>query len=105
MSGALQVTAFIAVPAIMADIIRTARSTPAVQGGVVLPSVQTVLVGGGPLQASLAAQLPTTFPRARITTAYGMTEACSSMTFQPLHCGPPQARAARMLGITHSCAT
>lgn len=49
-----------------------------------LPSVTTVLLGGGGTTPALRAGLRTLCPNAAVHTAYGMTEACSSMTFQTL---------------------
>ena len=48
------------------------------------PSVRVVLLGGGELPVRLKGPLQTLFPGAHLYTAYGMTEACSSMTFGPL---------------------
>jgi len=47
-------------------------------------SVRVLLLGGGELPARLKGPLQALFPGAHISTAYGMTEACSSMTFGPL---------------------
>ena len=49
-----------------------------------LGSVQRLLVGAGGMSAALQQQLRRLFPNAALLTAYGMTEACSSMTFQML---------------------
>ena len=46
-----------------------------------IPSVRHVLVGAGKLPASLVRSASSLFPRATFHTAYGMTEACSSITF------------------------
>ena len=46
-----------------------------------LPSVRRLLLGGGELPARLIWRLRLLCPCASISTAYGMTEACSSMTF------------------------
>jgi acyl-activating enzyme 14 len=43
-----------------------------------------VLLGGGELDVRLQQRLRLLVPNAHIMTAYGMTEACSSMTFCPL---------------------
>jgi acyl-CoA synthetase (AMP-forming)/AMP-acid ligase II len=48
-----------------------------------------ILLGGGELYAGLKGPLQMLFPNAQITEAYGMTEACSSITFRSLdmpHC-------------------
>lgn len=47
-------------------------------------SVQRILLGGGELPQRLQQRLRLLFPAADVLTAYGMTEACSSMTFQSL---------------------
>ena len=48
------------------------------------PSVRVVLLGGGELPGRLKGPLQALFPSAHLFTAYGMTEACSSMTFGSL---------------------
>lgn len=55
------------------------------------PSVRVVLLGGGELPARLKGPLQTLFPSAHLSTAYGMTEACSSMTFAPIDMQPSAA--------------
>ena len=57
--------------------------------------VKRVLVGAGPVSSKLAIDFQKVFPAAAICTAYGMTEACSSITFwqiapQSLHQGASQ---------------
>ena len=47
-------------------------------------SVRVVLLGGGELPGRLKGPLQALFPSAHLFTAYGMTEACSSMTFGSL---------------------
>eukprot|EP00891_Asterochloris_glomerata_P001619 jgi/Astpho2/1619/fgenesh1_pm.00028_%23_11_t len=75
------VTATIAVPAMVADLAAAAGGgAPAAA----LDSVQRLLVGAGGMSAALQQQLRRLFPNAALLTAYGMTEACSSMTFQML---------------------
>jgi o-succinylbenzoate---CoA ligase len=68
------VTAFIAVPAILKDLIAESKGSS-------FQCVRKLLLGGGELPASLFWQARATFPSARLVGAYGMTEACSSMTF------------------------
>lgn len=46
--------------------------------------VRRILVGAGPLTPSLYAACQQLYPMATFVTAYGMTEACSSITFQTL---------------------
>ncbi len=55
------------------------------------PSVRVVLLGGGELPARLKGPLQALFPSAHLYTAYGMTEACSSMTFGSLDMRPSTA--------------
>ncbi len=51
-------------------------------------SVRTILLGGGGTAPALQAGIKALFPRASVHTAYGMTEACSSMTFHTLWAAP-----------------
>lgn len=46
--------------------------------------VKRILVGAGPLTPSLHAASQHLYPMATFVTAYGMTEACSSITFETL---------------------
>jgi acyl-activating enzyme 14 len=55
-----------------------------------LESVSTILLGGGGTPPAVQDGMRVLFPRAAVHTAYGMTEACSSMTFLPLW-GPSAA--------------
>lgn len=50
----------------------------------VVHCVKRILVGAGPLTPSLYAACQRLFPKATFVTAYGMTEACSSITFRTL---------------------
>lgn len=59
------------------------------------PSVRVVLLGGGELPARLKGPLQALFPSAHLFTAYGMTEACSSMTFASLDMRPSTAISSR----------
>ncbi|XP_073126678.1 2-succinylbenzoate--CoA ligase, chloroplastic/peroxisomal-like [Henckelia pumila] len=76
-----RVTSLITVPTMMADLItingtqQTSRS---------LESVTKILNGGGGLSPLLFQDATKIFPRATILSAYGMTEACSSLTFMTL---------------------
>ncbi|BDA41727.1 2-succinylbenzoate-CoA ligase [Coccomyxa sp. Obi] len=54
-----------------------------------LTSVKRVLLGGGELPAHLQRRLQLLFPGACCMTAYGMTEACSSITFRPIQLEAP----------------
>jgi acyl-activating enzyme 14 len=80
------VTAFIAVPAMVADLLAAAETEAVRQ----LPSVARVLVGGGGMPPALQRGLAALCPAATVHTAYGMTEGASSLTFATLW-GPGQA--------------
>ena len=73
------VTNFIAVPTMISDLI-------AVNGEERknFPRVRSVLVGAGGLSKSIISGLIELIPNATVYTAYGMTEACSSLTFSTL---------------------
>ncbi|KAM7530402.1 hypothetical protein LguiB_033812 [Lonicera macranthoides] len=76
------VTSLITVPTIMADIIsliRTKRTTKE------LVTVKKILNGGGGLSVELLKDVIRFFQRAKLLSAYGMTEACSSVTFETLY--------------------
>ena len=85
-----KVTAFIAVPAMIADLTAAAGAAAANKDSVTAAStgcsechtVQRVLVGAGGMSHKLQHHMQTVFPSATVHTAYGMTEACSSMTFK-----------------------
>ncbi|GAQ89797.1 AMP-dependent synthetase and ligase family protein [Klebsormidium nitens] len=76
------VTTFIAVPAMLADIIQAVGDVSENWEGIRTPfwGIRTLLVGGGGL-GRMAPDVARLFPNAVIATAYGMTEACSSITF------------------------
>ncbi|KAK3120949.1 hypothetical protein QOZ80_8BG0643850 [Eleusine coracana subsp. coracana] len=77
-----RVTSFITVPAIMADLLSYARKEKIPDCGV---TVTKVLNGGGGLSDDLINGAYQLFPHAAIFSAYGMTEACSSLTFMALN--------------------
>ncbi|VVA99213.1 unnamed protein product [Arabis nemorensis] len=77
-----RVTCFIAVPAMMADLICVNRTT---KNGVQNRGVRKILNGGGSLSSELLKDATNIFPSAKILSAYGMTEACSSLTFMTLY--------------------
>lgn len=79
-----KITAFIAVPAMVADLTAVSTRQAGKAGRNQFPSVQRILVGAGGLSAHQVAALPVIFPQATVHSAYGMTEACSSMTFKLL---------------------
>ncbi|KAG7593435.1 AMP-dependent synthetase/ligase [Arabidopsis thaliana x Arabidopsis arenosa] len=77
-----RITCFITVPAMMADLIRVNRTT---KNGAENRGVRKILNGGGSLSTELLKEAVKIFPCAKILSAYGMTEACSSLTFMTLH--------------------
>jgi acyl-activating enzyme 14 len=69
-------TSFIAVPTMMNDLMEVAMSKKCS-----LDHVERVLIGAGGLSQRTMERMATSMPRAVVYTAYGMTEACSSMTY------------------------
>ena len=57
------------------------------QGCLKLPTIKTLLLGGGELHESLVVPLLSLMPNAKIWTAYGMTECASSITTKVLQAG------------------
>ncbi|MEW5304347.1 MAG: hypothetical protein WDW38_011016 [Sanguina aurantia] len=49
------------------------------------PCVRRVLIGGGATSSTMLRDTAALFPNADLWSAYGMTEACSSITFKLLH--------------------
>ncbi|GMP71678.1 hypothetical protein CsSME_00029994 [Camellia sinensis var. sinensis] len=78
----LHVTSFITVPAIMADIVSLIRMKETWKGK---ENVRKILNGGGGLSIELIRYVTIFFPRAKLLSAYGMTETCSSLTFMTLY--------------------
>ncbi|KAK6932059.1 AMP-binding enzyme, C-terminal domain [Dillenia turbinata] len=76
------VTSFITVPAIMADLLSLLRKKNTRKGQ---ESVKKILNGGGGLPLELINDATKFFPKAKLLSAYGMTETCSSMTFMTLY--------------------
>lgn len=76
------VTSLITVPAMMADLISLTRLKETWKGR---QYVKKLLNGGGSLSAELMKDATELFPRAKLLSAYGMTETCSSLTFMTLH--------------------
>ncbi|XP_059436562.1 2-succinylbenzoate--CoA ligase, chloroplastic/peroxisomal-like, partial [Corylus avellana] len=77
-----RVTSLITVPTIMADIISLIRQKETWKGK---ETVNKILNGGGGLSIELIKDATAFFPRAKLFSAYGMTEACSSLTFMTLY--------------------
>ncbi|XP_024536897.1 2-succinylbenzoate--CoA ligase, chloroplastic/peroxisomal isoform X3 [Selaginella moellendorffii] len=71
------ISTMIVVPTILRDILEPGKSG----SDQVFPSMLTILNGGGSVPSRLLPAVKKTFPNARLFSAYGMTEACSSMTF------------------------
>ncbi|XP_074264103.1 2-succinylbenzoate--CoA ligase, chloroplastic/peroxisomal isoform X2 [Silene latifolia] len=77
-----RVTSLIAVPTILADLVSTIRhKQPRTQE----LSLKKILNGGGSLSIQLIADAMECFPKAKLLSAYGMTETCSSLTFTTLY--------------------
>ncbi|XP_078170928.1 acyl-activating enzyme 14 isoform X1 [Carex rostrata] len=79
-----KVTSFITVPAIMSDLVSYSMKGNKLGSS---KSVKKILNGGGSLSEDLIKEATVLFPNATIFSAYGMTEACSSLTFMTL-CDP-----------------
>ncbi|XP_028770166.1 2-succinylbenzoate--CoA ligase, chloroplastic/peroxisomal [Neltuma alba] len=76
------VTSLITVPAIMADMVSLIRGKEIWKCG---ESIKKILNGGGSLSNELIMYSSIFFPKAKLISAYGMTEACSSLTFLTLY--------------------
>ncbi|XP_015066295.1 2-succinylbenzoate--CoA ligase, chloroplastic/peroxisomal [Solanum pennellii] len=76
------VTSLITVPAMMTDLISFYRTKHISVGS---KSVKKVLNGAGGLSSNIIKNVIEIFPRAKLLSAYGMTEACSSLTFMTLN--------------------
>ncbi|KAL6991973.1 o-succinylbenzoate--CoA ligase [Sarracenia purpurea var. burkii] len=76
------VTSFITVPAILADIISSIKMKETWKRK---EMVTKILNGGGGLSIELIKDATQFFPRAKLFSAYGMTETCSSLTFLTLY--------------------
>lgn len=77
-----QVTSLITVPAILASLVSTIRNDKPRKTEL---SVKKILNGGGSLSAKLIEDAIKCFGTAKLLSAYGMTEACSSLTFVTLY--------------------
>lgn len=77
-----KVTSLITVPAMLVDMVSVIRTTETRK---ILLSVNKILNGGGSLSVELLKDAIHIFPRSKILSAYGMTEACSSLTFMTLY--------------------
>ncbi|XP_021864928.1 2-succinylbenzoate--CoA ligase, chloroplastic/peroxisomal isoform X3 [Spinacia oleracea] len=72
------VTSFITVPAMLASLVSTMRNNKSRN---LVESVKKILNGGGSLSLQLVEDSVRCFHRAKLLSAYGMTETCSSLTF------------------------
>eukprot|EP00210_Caulerpa_lentillifera_P008484 g8093.t1 len=86
--GSYGVTAMIAVPAMLNDL-HTDR----------FPSIRTILIGGGSINSIQRDVLRCCFTEARVYTAYGMSECCSSLVYN----GPFLAREFPPLPLAAGC--
>ncbi|XVE89368.1 hypothetical protein DITRI_Ditri19aG0196200 [Diplodiscus trichospermus] len=75
------VTSLITVPATMADLISMIRLKQSWKGR---DSLRKILNGGGGLSDNLIKNATNFFPKAKLLSAYGMTETCSSLAFTTL---------------------
>ncbi|KAG2448988.1 hypothetical protein HYH02_005742 [Chlamydomonas schloesseri] len=98
-----RVSVFIAVPTMLQDLALAAAAAAegTGPGASVAPEslkcVQRILVGAGGTAPKLQEAVSRTFPAAHLLSAYGMTEACSSMTFRHLR-GPSHVAAGAAAG-------
>lgn len=83
-----RVSAMIAVPTMLQDIC-------ALRGRTSCPTMQRLLVGAGAVDGGTVAEIAQLMPNARIQTAYGMTEAASSITFLTIVPPPPAGQHAQ----------
>ncbi|KAG8658002.1 hypothetical protein MANES_03G112150v8 [Manihot esculenta] len=77
-----RVTSLITVPTILGDLISLSRAKETSKGS---QTVEKILNGGGSLSVALTNDVRKFFPRAKLLSAYGMTESCSSLTFMTLY--------------------
>eukprot|EP00897_Mesotaenium_endlicherianum_P002608 jgi/Mesen1/2375/ME000156S01519 len=86
-----RVTALIAVPAMLADLVASCQAhRKGGHDGGPFGSVTTLLIGGGGVPPPLLRDVESLFPSARLLSAYGMTEAASSVTFSLIRDTPSQ---------------
>ncbi|KAJ0081705.1 hypothetical protein Patl1_11402 [Pistacia atlantica] len=76
------VTSLITVPTIMVDLITLIRKKETWKGK---DNVKKILNGGGSLSVELIKDATKYFPKAKLFSAYGMTETCSSLTFTTIY--------------------
>ncbi|KAF6135166.1 hypothetical protein GIB67_035237 [Kingdonia uniflora] len=77
-----QVSSLITVPTMMADLISFIRNHKTVRVG---ESLTKILNGGGTLSIELCRDASRVFHNAKLLSAYGMTETCSSLTFMTFY--------------------
>ncbi|KAL6206523.1 hypothetical protein ACLB2K_023771 [Fragaria x ananassa] len=76
------VTSLITVPAMMADLVSKFRGNDTFK---CIENVKKILNGGGGLSVELTIAATKLFQKAKLLSAYGMTETCSSLTFMTLY--------------------
>ncbi|KAF9673164.1 hypothetical protein SADUNF_Sadunf11G0120100 [Salix dunnii] len=96
------VTSLITVPAMIADLVSLTRLKETWKGR---QYVKKLLNGGGSLSAELIKDATELFPRAKLLSAYGMTETCSSLTFMTLHDPTLQTPAQTLLTVDKTRST
>ncbi|XP_043701227.1 2-succinylbenzoate--CoA ligase, chloroplastic/peroxisomal isoform X1 [Telopea speciosissima] len=79
------VSSLITVPAMMADMVSNISLNQEKKGWKGGEHVKKILNGGGGLSIALINKAATIFPCAKLLSAYGMTETCSSLTFMILY--------------------
>ncbi|XP_010540647.1 PREDICTED: 2-succinylbenzoate--CoA ligase, chloroplastic/peroxisomal isoform X2 [Tarenaya hassleriana] len=87
-TGQHLVTCFITVPTMMSDLVSMNRAKGC---RIQKASVRKILNGGGSLSNELLIDAIKIFPKAKILSAYGMTETCSSLTFMTLYDPKPES--------------
>jgi acyl-activating enzyme 14 len=71
-----------AAPALLEGLVGCSSALPASTRAAELGSVRMIALGAGPATSKLLEEAFATFTRARIVTAYGMTEACSTIALR-----------------------
>lgn len=69
-------------PALLDGLVGCSPALPESTRAAALGSVRMIALGAGPATSKLLEAAFATFPRARIVTAYGMTEACSTIALR-----------------------
>jgi o-succinylbenzoate---CoA ligase len=80
-------TSFIAVPTMLKDLL---DANEEYGSGRKFETLKRILVGAGGLDDADTARVQRVMPHATLLTAYGMTEACSSMSYKVIRAGLPR---------------